>query len=426
MEKGIFTERRWRVDESPPAPEEPDPVPANEFLPSVRIGWGNSLTDTLTRYVDLTSDEIPLDPRLSKMAKDLFGGVSRADDRIRAVYKYVMDKVEDGSEADGRRVITGKSGSKQSAFYHFLRLLDVPVQFGVAKNKLALSPIGPMSEAESFDSVVLRVDTGDAKPGATSGARGGVRYLTIRDKFAPYGYVPAELRGQPVTILILGTPQEKIPSEGALDGVDFQGRADLRADGSADVVLSSTYTGKLAIGMRSVFTRVPETQRDDFVETRLLGRNIPGAKLRKVELIALEDVTQPFVVKMRADVRELVRTQGGRRILKGLFPLRLGELATLPKRQTPMLLASPSHVEVHFEVVAPEGVALPSSLPRGEAKHQDRIVSVNDSVRGRAIVLNRLVDIPAGRVMPGDDYASFVEFVRKSDTLLESEIAIGQ
>lgn len=420
-DKGLFVERRWRVDESPPAPEEPDPVPATEFLPSVRVGWGNSLADTLIRYVDLTSDEIPLDPRLQKLAREQFPKTSSADERIRAIYKYVMDKVEDGNENDGRRVITGKSGSKQSAFYHFLRLLEIPVQFGVAKNKLALSPIGPMSEAESFDSVVLRVDTGDKSvPG------GAVRYLTIRDKFAPYGYVPAELRGQPVTILTAGTPQEKIPSEGALDGVDFQGRADLRKDGSADVTLSSTYTGKLAIGMRSVFARVPETQRDDFVETRLLGRNIPGAKLRKLELIALDDVTKPFVVKMQAEVKELVRTQGGRRVLKALFPLRLGELATLPKRQTPMLLGSPSHVEVHFEIVAPEGIALPTTLPHGEAKHQDRVVAVNDSVKGHALFLSRLVDIPAGRVMPGDDYASFVEFVRKSDTLLESEIAIGQ
>ena len=388
---GFFTEHRWRVDESPPAPEEPDPVPPNEFLPSVRVGWGNSLKDTLARYVDLTSDEIPLDPRLQKMAKDLFGGISKRDDQLRAVYKFVMDKVEDGQENDGRRVITGKSGSKQSAFYHFLRLLDIPVQFGIAKNKLALSPIGPMSEAESFDSVVLRVDTGDtksvavttpapqdaqAKQGtpnapatATSGSKSSIRYLTIRDKFAPYGYVPAELRGQPITILTAGTPLETIPSEGALDGVDFRGRADLRADGSADVTLESTYTGKLAIGMRTVFARVPETQRDDFVETRLLGRNIPGAKLRKLELIALDDVTQPFVVKMHAEVHELARSQGGRRILKALFPLRLGELATLPQRQTPMLLASPSHVEVHFEIVAASGnhVADHASAGRREA-----------------------------------------------------------
>jgi tetratricopeptide (TPR) repeat protein len=435
-EKQTFTERRWRVDESPPAPEEPDPVPANEFLPSVRIGWGNSLEDTLVRYVDLTTDEIPIDPRMVKRAQDLFGKIPTAEGRVRAAYKFVMDNVEDGNENDGRRVITGKSGSKQSGFYHFLRLLDVPVQFGIAKNKLALSPIGPMSESESFDSVVLRVaipegaggpkGSFDAAPEVRPPARATVRYLTIRDKFAPYGYVPAELRGQPVTILVPGTPRETIPSEGALDGVTFEGRADMRPDGSAEVTLSSTYTGKLAIGMRTIFARVPETQRDDFVETRLLGRNVPGAKLRKLELIALEDVTQPFVVKMKAEVPQLVRVEEGRRLLKSLFPLRLAELATLPKRQTPMLLGSPSHVEVHFEVVVPESVTMPVSLPQGEAKHADRIVSVKDAVHGHAITLNRLVDIPAGRVMPGDDYASFVTFVRKSDALLESDIAIGK
>ena len=374
----------------------------------------------------------------------------------------MTDNIEDGQENDGRRVITGKSGSKQAAFYYFLRLLDVPVQFGIAKNKLALSPIGPMSESESFDSVVLRVDVSgspkkqapnvgrskrrererrkrklernaananaNAANGANANANAGphVRYLTVRDKFAPYGYVPAELRGQPVTILIAGTPHEKIPSEGALDAVDFRGTAALRADGSAEVNLSSTYTGKLAIGMRTLFTRVPETQRDDFVETRLLGRNIPGAKLRKLELVALDDVTKPFVVKMKAEVPQLVRVEDGRRLLKALFPLRLSELTTLPKRQTPMLLASPSHVEVHFEVTVPENVQMPASLPGGEAKHEDRTVAVHDAVHGHAIFLDRLVDLPAGRVMPGEEYAGFVDFVRKSDALLESEIAIGK
>jgi hypothetical protein len=69
---------------------------------------------------------------------------------------------------------------------------------------------------------------------------------------------------------------------------------------------------------------------------------------------------------------------------------------------------------------------MPVSLPQGEAKHADRVVAVKDAVRGHAIYLDRLVDIPAGRVMPGEDYSSFVTFVRKSDALLESDIAIGK
>ena len=60
---GTFVERRWRVDESPPAPEEPDSPNPREFLPSVRVGWGINLDDTLARFVDAASEETPLDPR---------------------------------------------------------------------------------------------------------------------------------------------------------------------------------------------------------------------------------------------------------------------------------------------------------------------------------------------------------------------------
>ena len=44
---GPLVVRRWRVDQSPAAPEEPASAPIQEFLPSVRIGWGISLGRSL-------------------------------------------------------------------------------------------------------------------------------------------------------------------------------------------------------------------------------------------------------------------------------------------------------------------------------------------------------------------------------------------
>lgn len=415
---GPFVERRWRVDESPPAPEEPDSPNPREFLPSVRCGWGVSLEDTLIRYVDAASDDTPLDPRLAKVAQEIVKNipVGKRDARAEALYKFVNDSVQDGQDSDGRRAITGRSGSRQSAFAYLARLVDIPVELALVKSRIAPPPLGKMSELEMYDNLVLRL-----------GTEGTPRWLTVRDKFAPYGYVPAELRGQPAIRLVDGTPRDTTAALGASDGVTIEGRADLRPDGSASVEIIQRYAGRMGIGMRAVFDKVPASQRNDFVETRLLARNLPGARLRDIKVENAEDLSVPFVLRMKADMPELARPAAdGRMVLKKLFRVQLAQIASLPERQTPLLMATSSHVEVRFQVVAPEAMRMPSSLPPGEAKHADRSVVVRDRVAGHAIDLDRVVDLPAGRVQPGAEYAAFVAFVQKADELLEREIVLGK
>jgi hypothetical protein len=184
---GTFVERRWRVEDSPPAPDEPDSAPIQEYLPSVRLGWGISLDDTVARLVDLATDETPLDPRLHKRALDLVKAIpeSQKDERARAIYKDVLERVQEGEENDGRKVLFGNSGSRQAAFQHLMRQLGIPIEAALVKNRLAMPPLGKMSEVEDYDMLVQRI-----------GTEKGVRWLTVRDKFAPYGYVPAEMRGR--------------------------------------------------------------------------------------------------------------------------------------------------------------------------------------------------------------------------------------
>ena len=64
-EGATFVERRWRVDESPPMPNEPESVSPAEYLPSVHIGWGVTLRDTVLRLSDLASDDDPASIRAS-------------------------------------------------------------------------------------------------------------------------------------------------------------------------------------------------------------------------------------------------------------------------------------------------------------------------------------------------------------------------
>ncbi|MDB4936015.1 MAG: Cell division protein FtsK [Labilithrix sp.] len=415
-QKGTFIERRWRVDESPPAIEEADAPNPREFLPSVRVGWGINLEDTLIRYVDAASEETPLDPRLRKVAREIASKIpaKKTDDRARALYQWVSEGLQEANEMDGRRAITGRAGSRQAAFMYLVRLLGIPTELALVKSRIAMPPVGKMSEVETYDNVVARLDT-DAGP----------RWMVIRDKFAPFGYVPAELRGQPAIRLIPGTPRDTTPALGAADGVMLEGKAMLKEDGSATVDIAQSYVGRMGIGLRAVFDRVPEAKRNEFVETRLLAANLPGARLRDMKVENADDLAAPLVLRIHAEIPQIARRVGNKMVLKALFPVNIAQVASLSSRQTPLLLATSSHVEVKFEIVAPASLQLPGSIPGGELHDGDRSVTVNDTVEGRSILLRRVVDIPAGRIQPGSEYARFVAFTQQSDVLLEKEIALG-
>lgn len=416
-EVGTFVQHRWQVDQSPPAIVEPDSPPANEFLPSVRVGWGIELDDWIARLIDAASDEAPLDPRLATKANEIVHAVpaTARDERARLAYRYVLDNVQEGKESDGRRVLTGRSGSRQAAFHYLLRLLGIQSELAVVKSRIASPPIGKMSEVEMYDGLLLRVAT-----------EKGARWLLVRDKFAPYGYVPADMRGQPCFRLIPGAPKDVVNATGALDGVLYAGRADVRENGSASLDLALTFSGNRGIAARGQLDQIPEARLLEFVEKEVVAQTFDGGHARDLKVENRNAVDLPLTLRMRVEVPQLAKVVSGYLSLKSIFPLDLGELASLPQRQTPLLRRASYHTEVHFDVVFPESMKMPASLPGGEVRHGDAVVVVKDAVNGHAVKLERVVDLPAGRVQPGEDYARYRQFARDADALLEREILIGR
>lgn len=416
-QKGTFVERRYRVDESPPSIDEPDSPPIQEFLPSVRAGWGITLSETMARLVEVAGDESPRDPRVTAKAREIVGNLPKEKtyERLAALYAYVIDQIADGRENDPRRVIFGRSGSRQSAFISLARHLDIPIELALVKNRLAMPSIGNMSEVENWDSLVLRAETN----------RGPI-WFGVGDKFAPFGTLSAELRGQPAIRLVEGTPRATTSNEGGTDGISFSGRADLHDDGSASVEFVQTFTGRVAIGMRGLFDRIPEGQRHDFVETRLLNRYLPGARVRDLKIENKEKLNAPLVLRIHAEVGELARATDRGLVLKSLFPMNLSQITSLAERQTPLLLRSSSHVDVHFDIVVPDHFKMPASLPVGTEAFGESIVRVNDRVNGHLLRIERVVDIPAGRIEAGEPYRDFSRFVSRADALLEREIVLGR
>ncbi|HKQ69164.1 MAG TPA: hypothetical protein VJT73_07490, partial [Polyangiaceae bacterium] len=411
-EDGPLVVRRWRVDQSPAAPSEPASAPIQEFLPSVRIGWGISLADHLRRLGDAASDELPRDPRIVRIASQIVAGESKDDQKARKLYRWLLANVEDGREGDGRRVIIGKSGNRASAFMYLCRTLGIPVEMAVSKDRLSPPPLGPISEAEQFDDFLLRV--GGAKP----------EWLTLRDKFAPYGYVPAGLRGQPVYRLITGTPRDTTTADGAADGVAYEGSGEIRADGSATIELAQKFIGNSAMGLRAGLEQLPAAQLHGVVESKLLAQAIPGARLEKVVVENQADLDKPIVMRMTVQVADFARRRGDDLVLVPPFPVRISQITRLPRRQTPLLLGEPTYASIRLSFKLPPGARVATPLRPVEIHDRERKVIVRDKQEGPALVLDRVIDIPAGRVEPSA-YGALQTFARQADEATMREVVIG-
>ncbi len=406
---------RWRVDFSPAAPVEPASAPITEFLPSVQVGWGINLKQRLRQLGDSVAVVTPIDPRIVRIARSITKGVpatARTEQALR-LYRWVLANVESGHESDGRRVIIGKHGNRWRGFMTLCRAIGIKVQYAVAKNRLASPPVGPISEAGQFTDPLLRLE----------GDKGPV-WLTVSSKYAPFGYVPAELRGVPA-YLLGGSKLEKLetPARGTQDSVVYQGTAQLAKDGSAKIDLSQSFYGKYAMALRSVLSQLPEGRLHDVIESRLLGRALRGARLDHYTIEHRDDLDAPLVIKMQATMSGFAQQSGDSLVISPPFAPRISQLATLPARQTPLLIGQATHQEVRLSIQLPKGAQLTSTLAPGTIKDGDQTVTVKDSFQNGTLTLDRVIDIPAGRIQPSA-YPAFVQFARRADDAVSSNITV--
>jgi cellulose synthase operon protein C len=415
-EGGGLTVRRWRVEQSPAAPVEPFGAPITEFLPSVQIGWGVSLEGTLRSLADSADDLTPIDPRVKKIAERIVEPLPPAAraERAQKLYHWVAANVEEGGETDGRRVIVSKNGNLWRGYLTLCRALGIPADYAVVQNRLTLAPTGAFSSSMQYTQPLLRV----------RGQKGDL-WLTLGSKHAPFGYVPAEVRGMPAVVFV-GDRWEttRSPTAGALDSAATDGKAKLGLDGSATVDLTQTFQGKYATGLRTVLSQLPERQIRDAIEGRLLGPALRGVELLDYRIEGVDDPDAPIRIITRSRARSFAQAVGSTLMIAppGFTP-RLSQFATLPTRQTPLLMVESVSQDVKLSVELPAGANVQSKVLPKQLANGERRVHVGDSVKGQTLVFERHVTLPAGRIQPSE-YPAFLEFTREADEALSGSVRV--
>ena len=116
----------------------------------------------------------------------------------------------------------------------------------------------------------------------------------------------------------------------------YQGRADVRDDGSASIDLALTFEGDRAIAWRNAFDQIPQAKIDDFVERELVAPSFDGGHVREMKVDA-STLDKPLVMHLRVEVPEFAKPIAGGFSVHPPFAPNLGQLATLPVRHTPIL-----------------------------------------------------------------------------------------
>ena len=126
---------------------------------------------------------------------------------------------------------------------------------------------------------------------------------------------------------------------------------------------------------------------------------------------------------MRAEMVGFAQPSGSDLAISPPFAPRIAQLATLPTRQTPLLIGEATHQEVRLRIVLPKGATLADVIATTTLKEGEYSVRIGDRIEADALVLDRTLHIPAGRVQP-DAYAAFLEFARRADAALGRDVRV--
>lgn len=419
-EAGPFVIRRFRVDRSPAFVSEPNSAPTAEYLPRVTVAWGLEFSERLDALRASAVALTPVDPRVRRIAERIVEGVpaKRPLERARKLYHWILDNVQEGPTDDGRQVVVSRNGRHANGFETLCEALDIPVAWVMAESRLASPPRGPISHFERPLFALLRVGSGKS-----------AEYLTIENRFAPFGTIPSHVRGQKA--YLLGAEKlltVQIPEGGIEDGITYRGTGQLKENGDAELHLEIVFEGKYGASLRAGLAEIPENQLPGIIESQLLAQHLSGARLVRHEVKKKDALDEPLVLDVQVDVPHFGTMAGGVMLLGPPFMPRLSQLTSLAERKTPLLIQERVEQGLDLTVTLPPGYIAEVHPTSGAFGEKGSFFQIEDAFTAETkgtskIRMKRRVVTEAGRIQV-DNYPKFQEYTRAADSALARAVRV--
>jgi tetratricopeptide (TPR) repeat protein len=416
--RGGLVEHRWLARGVARVVAEPASVPAEEYLPSVRVLGPASWLRLRDHYREQALGAARGSWLTRQAARRITRGLKTRKARARVLYNWVLAEVEAAGPALGSASVAVASGrgSRFTALLTLLRQAGVPAELWLARPVTAAGGRGSdVPEAEGFKRPLVRCLLED----------GEQVFLEPTSRHVPFGYVSPTLGGAVALRLAEGAPLGRVRRSAPT----FEGRRlDLRivvgADGSGRCDAVERLGGLWAQRWREALDSIERGRLREAFEQRFLGVNFPGASLSSVK-VKRGRVEHPLELRYSFRLPNLCRLEGGRlRCPAGfLAPSLQRRYVKLSRRRHPLMVGLHPPTVVELTVSPPRGYRLAAAPPRidlstthGSLKRGPARRSEGGQVRQR-----HALRVEQRRVSK-KSFPGFARFARRVDRALDDEL----
>jgi Tfp pilus assembly protein PilF len=421
-EEGDLLISTFKVEQSEPLKVEPGSVTAREYLPSIRIGVNATWPPFIESIRDVLVDRDLRDPDVAALAQRIVGDAKPTDRRLRAqrLYHWVLANIENDEDVFSQAAIMlrARSGSRARVLHYLLELVGVPAELALARSASADATPSDMADTDTYEHLLV----------AFQNERNERTWLFTVERYAPFGFIPPLLAGQPALLLEEAGKSVMLPA--AAPGNEQRSLVldvQLARDGSAHVETAETVRGSGAVSWRGELESVPDAELEQRFEADYVARLLPGARLASVQIDDPKKRSETIAMRYGVDIAALGRSVGKGWALPPMLPAKLSHnYAQLSQRTTDQLISNPLELHVVLRIALPKGAgrpALPGPVQLEAAIPGRPRFSMTSRFEEGVLVVERKLALPLMRITP-QHYPAFALFCQQVDAAEAKELFV--
>lgn len=387
------------------------PMP-DEWMPSVRFGYGRTWDRVAHRYTDRVLSTLTDAPLFDQVLADIVTDDMSVRERTQAIFRFVNQDIASFSMFFSEPAVwtlASGEGDRNALLMALLQRAGCNPQLVFVRTSESDQTENGFLDDLVYDLTAVRVVDG----------RDEIWMEPDFDEY-PFDYLRNVAQGQPALVVAGEGAGTFVTTPVWSDATERQSssfRFEMQPDGSATVYGSERLTLSASPGFRMAVRSMPDPAEFESALERSLVGAFPGLQLQSVNVLNIEAIDEPVELEYVFTMPNLARVENGALVVDS----RLSEmdlrsmLASLPDRTLPLRVSAPFRTSFEATLVAPEGYTFVHDGASFESEFGSIQVRREIQNDGGELRVSRTLDMPVV-TLPAEDYPGLVSFLNEIES----------